>query len=526
MGSVREIIAACMRDPLLFCEHASELKLRRYQEGVASAICQSVTKGLGLSLVVMFPRQSGKNELQAQIEAYLLVLFSEEGADLVKISPTWKPQSQNAMRRLERVLRRNVISRLVGWEKQEGYQFTMGLSRITFLSGSPGANIVGATASTLLEVDEAQDIEIDKYDKEIAPMAASTNATRVFWGTAWTGQTLLAREYRLALKAQEQDGLQRAWRIGADDVAAEVPAYAAFVAGQVARLGRTHPMVRTQFYSEEIAGAGSLFNTERIAMVQGDHPAQVSPTRGRLYAMLLDVAGEDEFEDASQEDRGKRDSTALTIVEIDLEATGGLLAGRPTYRVVNRRLWTGVKHARLYAELVALARLWDARTLVVDASGVGAGLASFLGAALPGRVQPFIFSQPSKSRLGWDWLSIIDSGRWKEHGGHTLLPRPSPHPPGEGRSGEAEGATSQALQALFYRQLELCRYEILPGPEKTLRWSVPDGTRDPCTGELMHDDLVMSAALAAVLDGQNWQISGPAAVVERGDPLEEMENEF
>jgi hypothetical protein len=31
---------------------------------------------------------------------------------------------------------------------------------------------VGATASLLLEVDEAQDVEIGKYDKEIAPMAA------------------------------------------------------------------------------------------------------------------------------------------------------------------------------------------------------------------------------------------------------------------------------------------------------------------------------------------------------------------
>jgi hypothetical protein len=51
---------------------------------------------------------------------------------------------------------------------------------IHFLSAAPSSNIVGATVSLLLECDEAQDVEIAKWDKEIAPMAASTNATRVF----------------------------------------------------------------------------------------------------------------------------------------------------------------------------------------------------------------------------------------------------------------------------------------------------------------------------------------------------------
>ncbi len=63
-----------------------------------------------------------------------------------------------------------------------------GKRELTFLSAAPGSNVVGATASTLLQLDEAQDIEIAKYDKQIAPMAASTNATRVFWGTAWAAR--------------------------------------------------------------------------------------------------------------------------------------------------------------------------------------------------------------------------------------------------------------------------------------------------------------------------------------------------
>ncbi len=71
----------------------------------------------------------------------------------------------------------------------------------------------------------------------------------------------------------------------------------------------------------------------------------------------------------------------------------------------------------------------------------------------------------------------------------------------------------------------MCQYEVMPGPGKIMRWGVPDGTRDPATGELVHDDLVISAALAGVLDAQEWAVSGPALVARGKDPLGEMDGE-
>ena len=51
----------------------------------------------------------------------------------------------------------------------------------------------------------------------------------------------------------------------------------------------------------------------------------------------------------------------------------------PLYRVVDRMSWTGAKHITLHEQLVDLARtVWKLSALVVDATGVGAGLASFL----------------------------------------------------------------------------------------------------------------------------------------------------
>src|SRR5512138_1109918 len=128
-----------LADILAFSQYAGGLRLRRYQRAVARAVIDSVMGRRGLALVVLFPRQSGKNELQAQLEAYLLVVLHRQPAELVKISPTFKPQTLNAMRCLERVLERNLVARLVGWQKEEGYLYRVGQARMIFLSGAEEA---------------------------------------------------------------------------------------------------------------------------------------------------------------------------------------------------------------------------------------------------------------------------------------------------------------------------------------------------------------------------------------------------
>jgi len=159
--------------------------LRAYQMEVIRAVARAVIERQGGSFAVMFPRQSGKNELQAQLEIFLLAHYAEKGGEMIKVSPTLRPQALNAMRRLERALEANLLTR-GRWQRESGYLYRLGNATLTFLSASPGAHIVGATASLLLEVDEAQDVRIAKYDREIAPMAASTNAVRVFWARPGT----------------------------------------------------------------------------------------------------------------------------------------------------------------------------------------------------------------------------------------------------------------------------------------------------------------------------------------------------
>ena len=51
-----------------------------------------------------------------------------------------------------------------------------------------------------------------------------------------------------------------------------------------------------------------------------------------------------------------------------------------------------------------------------------------------------------------------------------------------------------------------------------MRWGVPDGLRDPASGDLVHDDLLISAALSAVLDDVKWGTT-LSEIIPARDPL-------
>jgi hypothetical protein len=485
-----ETLRAGLRDPVLFARLFGGRRLYAYQAEVLRAIVEAVVHRRGGAFVVIFPRQSGKNELQAHLAAYLLTLFSQSEAELVAVSPTWKPQAETAMRRLERVLGKNLL--LQGrWQKEGGTSYRVGGARVSFLSAEPSASVVGATASLLLWCDEAQDVLPEKWDKDFAPMAASTDAVRVFWGTAWTETTLLARMRREAEAAQAAGGPRRVFLLTAEAAGRENPAYRRHVAEQVARLGRTHPLVRTQYFSEEVAEVGGLFGGDRLARMQGPEEAESEPLAGALYALLVDVGGE-----AREAGSTDHDATAALIVRVEPGAAG------TRYCAVARRRWTGASPVTLHAELTAWADEWRVAQVVIDATGVGAGLAAFLERSLPGRVQPFVFSQKSKSELGWAFLGLVDGGRWQD-----VTRRDEP------------------LTRRFWEEVGACRGELGSGPGRTLTWGVPDGTRSPSSGQAVHDDLLIAAALTARLEGITWATGGAPLQVAGIDPLTAMDQE-
>ena len=365
---------------------------------------------------------------------------------------------------------------------RDGYIVEVGNATARFLSADPDANVRGQTADLLLVANEAQDIDPRVWDPVFDPMAASTNATTLFMGTPWTHQTLLARQMKHIRQEGAKAGEKRLFMVPWQEVARHVPGYGNRVRDRIAQFGERHPFIRTEYELEELDGEESFFNPTRMARMQGDHERERAAKPGQRYALTIDVAGEEEFgmDAASMASNSRRDSTALTVIRIDRTSTPVI------YRVVDRMLWTGKKFHELQDEIVRLAReVWKADHVVIDATGIGAGLASYLDHQLSDRsggkvipVKRFVFTGQSKSELAWNFIGLVDSGRYLEY-----LEDPT-------RTQAEQNVTQR-----FIAEMKGCVFTMTDGPGKLVSWGAPPGRG--------HDDLAVSAVMTAELDKFN-----------------------
>ncbi len=437
-------------------------RLRPYQREVALAVLDSVFGRKGLTFSVEIARQGGKNELSAQLELLLLTLYMAEPQNLVKCSPTFKPQTVISMMRLKDRLNDAGFSGI--WVAELGYIIRLAQARAIFLSADESANVVGNTAQILLEIDESQDVSKEKYNKEFKPMGATTNVTTVHYGTTWDDTTLLEEVKQTNLELERRDGIQRHFRYDWQSVAQYNPDYLAYVEAEKERLGENHPLFLTQYRLLPIRGGGNYLSPQQRAQLNGEHTRRHQPDRSRVYIAGIDLAGEaEEAEGASLRMlKPRQDSTVVTIGELDFSTSDDVVE-QPRVKIVEHYWWTGRKHTELYPQLIdILQAVWHCRRIVVDATGVGQPVSSFLKKSLGSRVLPFTFTAQSKSALGFALLAAINSGRLKMYAGDSS-------PEGQEFWFEMEKAKSQ------YR------------PSQTMNFYV-----DPAQG---HDDFLMSLAL-------------------------------
>ena len=199
-----------------FARHVLGKPLYPYQCEVANAILDSIAGRHGRIITVMMSRQSGKNQLSAVLEAYLLM--SMPRGTIVKAAPTYTPQIITSRLRLLSMLDTPLTRERI-WTS---HGYIVGLAprpeplllrshagpRVMFYSAGQESNVVGATADILLEIDEAQDVTPEKFDRDFRPMAATSNATTILYGTAWSDTTLLAHQRAANLELQQHSGLR------------------------------------------------------------------------------------------------------------------------------------------------------------------------------------------------------------------------------------------------------------------------------------------------------------------------------
>lgn len=397
-------------------ESFSPLARRRlypYQQEIAVAVLDSVLNRKGLTFSVEIARQGGKNELSAQLELLLLTFNIDKTLNLVKCSPTFKPQTVVSMLRLKERLDDAGYNGI--WESEHGYIVRLGEARAIFLSAAESANVVGNTAHLLLEIDESQDVSKDKYSKDFKPMTTTTNCTVVHYGTTWNETTLLEEIKQTNLELERKDGIRRHFRYNWQEVAKYNPDYLAAVEAEKQRLGETHPLFLTQYCLLPLYGGGGFLSAQQRAQLQGHHSRKHEADKGKIYVAGIDLAGEAEAIDDQQLRalKPRRDSTVITIVELDYSVVDQIRK-QPCVNIVEHYRWTGARHTELYQQMVdLLKRTWGCKKIVVDATGVGQPVASFLQQALGSRVVPFTFTAQSKSKIGFNLIAGINSGRLK-----------------------------------------------------------------------------------------------------------------
>ncbi len=437
--------------------------LRPYQLSAARAIVDSVLGREGRTFTVMMGRQMGKNELSAQIEAYLLYVFQRAGGTMVKAAPTFKPQLVTSKMRLERVLAHLPQQARKPLQSRFGYIIQMGEAAIHFLSAEETSNVVGATADLLLEIDEAQDVSEDKYLKDFRPMASTANTTTVLYGTAWSDDTMLARQRMANLRDDPGAHFEFPWTV----LAAINPAYGQFVRSEIRRLGEDHPIIKTQYRLETVDSAGRFFGPEQLQLLQGTHPRLDSPGTSLqpLTACIVagvDVAGEGERlpDEMVRSSHVRKDSTVVTIARVSRPSE---LLGEPLVEIVQHHWWTGRDHSTQFAALLELLRTrWGCSLVCVDATGVGAGVASWLHRAMPERIEAVQFTRPAKSAMGYELLAAVNAGRVRMY---------------------ADDGSSEWRE--LWQQARLCRYAVYQNTALNFFVDDKDG----------HDDFIVSLAL-------------------------------
>lgn len=482
------------RDAYLFSRDIVGIPLYPYQTEWAQHIIDVVRERRNETVIVEMARQSGKNQGQSLVSTMLLATHgNREQSQLVAIAPTYKPQLINSRMRFDALAKR-IEQRLsfIKYRSSMGYIYKCGRASIHFLSADPNASVVGATASLLMIVDEMQDVLPEVYQKNFSPMRASTNAPVAGFGTAWSEDTLLYRAKRAILEGRTRG---KVYRVLPEEIAVSNPAYGEFVDSEVARMGRDHPLIRTQYFLEELSTAGRMLNRQQLELMIGHHGRAVGRTDQSLIVAGLDFAGADEQagELVSLNNASARDSVALVVGAVTWIRLGeGLLLHR--IEVMNRYEWVNVNPVSLHNQLYdILWNRWRVDLVYCDATGIGATGTAMLAAALnkPGRTErvkgvTFDSAWNTHTDAAFGLISAINNGNFKDYAPADFDPIAV--------SGQESPPKDDPHKHVWWQRAQ-ARLEAKPS--KRVRMYVPE--------DAGHDDLLIAdglLCLAAAAVGQ------------------------
>ncbi|MFC2028312.1 hypothetical protein ACFLTX_00100 [Chloroflexota bacterium] len=232
-----------------FVSAGSGVDLFDYQLDPADSILNSIQQQLGLTIVIIFPRMSGKDELLAHLVSYLMRMLNDKDHSIIEINSS-EVMHDIAFSRLVEKVSTNVLTR-ARWLK---YKEVVGIGTCltTFLYPGQDAGYPILPADLLFIVNDAQNILPDYFDEEYFNLAFTNNITRVICGSSWDDKSLLSREAKKALVSEKTDGIKRVFKVSADEVAKVKQGYGEMVAEVSEMMGKNNQYVLSQYYGKEI----------------------------------------------------------------------------------------------------------------------------------------------------------------------------------------------------------------------------------------------------------------------------------
>lgn len=379
-----EAFKRAYRDPAWEAQHISKRPLRGPQAEIIKRIEAFVAAHKGGVMPIRSARQTGKNEKSAVLQKRHLLRrqFSHQISSWIRTAPTYAPQIVNSKKRLQEILQmdsKNVAHHPLFMgdkiHKTEGYIWRYGNATVEFLSSGPMSNVVGATASECLDMDEAHKVKKEKFDEDFAPFTASTNAATLLWGVASDGLDTI-EWYRQKNIEDGQKHLNLDYPC--DIWMAENPIYAAHVESRIKALGYDHPIIKTQYRLIPVSAEGAFINGKQaLSLLKSDHQRSLVPKPGRRYEMLVDVAAGNEEMNPDDllkgEEDTKTDSTMVWVYEVSNElATNNMF---PIIKIAQCYWWTGVSLPTQEKDLETIIKAWRPSKVTIDAVGVGRQMA-------------------------------------------------------------------------------------------------------------------------------------------------------
>ncbi|MCD6218199.1 hypothetical protein J7L05_10145 [bacterium] len=452
----RNLFRRLLTDVNLCADHLIRVPLMTYQRPIADSITRTILRGDSGIITVEMPRQSGKNQVSATCELFLLLQHYLKGGNLIKTAPTFQPQLTISRNRLAGLLDSCLVTRK-RWKSKDGNTITLGKAKEIFLSAQPGANVVGATADIALFVDEGQEMDVEKFERDFSPMRAWKNTSTVVFGVRWNGESFLERLIETNLELEKKDGVKRHFRVEPEQVMEVNPDYQKHFERERARLGEDHVLFRTQYLLESVSAMGNMFTPAQVVSMQGDFPRLDSPREGNIYFIGIDVGGESISDES-------HDETIMVVCEKSRDRANDQV------RLVNCYRWQGANWETLHRELLVLLDLWRPQSVTVDGRGIGNACAIWINEHYRrGNVEIYQATSSSVSSDGYQLMSFVNLNRLKIF-----------------RDGDKPASDGIVSNAEIIGQFANARRELVSGG--LMRFFVPE--------RFGHDDILKAAAYA------------------------------